>query len=94
MKKYLELIQLVNNEYKHIEQLETLCSMFANMQESYGLTKAEIDLLFIICKTTQSAHYGLKFNTLFGNPANHVDVVIRNMLLAKMSAGEFGMVGW
>lgn len=94
MKKYLELIQLVNNGYKHIEQLDTLCSMFANMEKCYGLTTAEIDLLFVICKTTQQAHHGLKLNTLFGNPANHVDVVIGNTVLAEMSSGEFAMVGW
>ena len=86
MKKYLELIQLVNNTYNHIEQLETLGSMFANMQESYGLTTAQIGNLFIICKTTQQAHHGLKPNTVFGNPANHVDVVIGNMVLAEMSS--------
>ena len=95
MKKYLELIQLVNNSYKHIEQLDTLGSMFINMEESYGLTRAEIGLLYVICKTTQQSHHGLKLNTVFGNPENHVDVVIGNTALAEVkSSVQFALVGW
>jgi hypothetical protein len=70
--KELELISLINNNYEHIQQLETLSDHYKLMKESayskeypneYNLTQEQINNLFIISKTTQNEHYGMHLYT-------------------------------
>ena len=88
-KKHLQLIQVVHNNMSHIEDLEILGKMFANMVESeyskeypsiYNLTQDQIDHLCIVCKTTQNSHYeyNLFTDATFQNPNNHVDAILLN----------------
>jgi len=91
-KHNLDLIQLVNNSYNHITQLETLTRLFASSKESEyskefpsdsNLTQYEIDQLAMICKTTHNSHYNYKLFLFpeFQNSNNHVD----NMLLNRIN---------
>lgn len=75
LKDYLELIQVVNNNYEHIDQLEKLNQMFDHLQSSVWLTEEEINDLAIVSKTTQNSHYEYKLFTSpnYQNPDNHVD---------------------
>ncbi len=85
--KELKLISLVNNNYEHIGELETLANHYKLMIESnysknypneYNLTQAQIDKLVIITKTTQNSHYdmGLYTSKEFQDPSNVIDDVI------------------
>ena len=86
-KNHLKVIQIVHNNYSHIQDLETLGDMFKLMKESeysknyqneFQLTQQQITELEIICKTTQNSHYGynLFVSELYKNPSNHIDNVI------------------
>lgn len=88
-KKHLKLIQVVHNNYSHIQDLETLSDMFKDMKESdysksypneYQLNQSQIDELNIICKTTQNTHYnyGLFTDKIYQDPNNHIDNVIKS----------------
>lgn len=86
--KELELISLVDNNYDHIQQLETLSEHYKLMKESdyskqypneYNLTQEQINNLFIICKTTQNAHYDMRLHTSveFQDESNTVSNVLK-----------------
>ena len=76
--KILELIKVVNDNYNHIEQLETLGTL---------LNTFEYKDEYTILKTTHNSHYAYK---LFGhkkyqNPLNHIDCYIDEEQLKKGS---------
>ena len=65
----LQLISLIDNNYEHIQQLETLSSHYKVMKEKsfmkeypdeYNLTQEQIDRLHIIAKTTHNSHYDMR----------------------------------
>lgn len=81
LNNYLELVQLVNNNYKHISQFEQLERLIENVKPSVWLNQEEIDKLEIIAKTTHNANYDYRLFTSkeYQNPNNQVDAI----LLAK-----------
>lgn len=95
--KELELLSLVNNNYKHIQQLETLSEHYSLMKESdyskeypndYSLTQEQIDKLVVIAKTTQNAHYDM---ALFGSKDfqdvnNTVDNVLKSFNIEPLNS--------
>lgn len=89
-KKELELISLINNNYVHIVQLETLAEHYQSMVESdyskqcpseYCLTQEEIDNLYIITITTINSHYDMRLytDTKFQNKENIVDKALEKV---------------
>ena len=85
--KELELISLIDNNYEHIQQLETLSNHYKLMKESnyskeypsnYNLTQEQIDKLIIISKTTQNAHYNMGLYT--SNEFKDVNNTVENVL--------------
>jgi hypothetical protein len=86
-KRNLELISLVNNNYEHIQQFETLIEAFKLMKESeyslkypneFCLTKEQIDSLIEIVINTHNSHYDYKLylDTKYQNS----DLCIHNVL--------------
>lgn len=74
--KILELIAVVDKNFNHIQQLETLSTLLR--EEKY---KDEL----VVCMTTQNAHYDYR---LFGLkalqiPENHIDTFLNQEWLAK-----------
>ena len=86
--KELELISLIDNNYEHIQQLETLGEHYRLMKQDdysknypneYTLTQEQIDKLFIIARTTQNAHYDMRLFTSeeFKNTSNIISNVLK-----------------
>jgi hypothetical protein len=72
LKKAIELIAVVNSNYEHIEQLETLESLYSNLKETeyskqypseYSLTQQQINELHRICNVTRNSHYNKELLT-------------------------------
>ena len=93
--KELQLISLIDNNYEHIQQLETLGSHYKIMKEKsfmkkypdeYNLTQEQIDRLYIITKTTQNSHYnmGLYLSPEFQNPDNIISAVLTQHNVREM----------
>ena len=94
-KKELELINLVNSNYSHISQLETLGNHYANlMRESsyttdckanghlneYHLTNEDIARLEVIARTTHNSHYGFQlWINRYNNPNDTIENVLSKM---------------
>lgn len=83
----LQLISLIDNNYEHIQQLETLGSHYKIMKEKsfmkeypdeYNLTQEQIDRLYIITRTTHNSHYDMRLFTSseFQNPDNVISAVL------------------
>ena len=74
-KKILELIKLVNDNYNHIQQLETLEELLKdNYPDEY-----------IVAKTTHNSHYNYNYlgHRKYQNPFNHIDCFIDKEWLNK-----------
>ncbi len=95
--KELELISLVNENYNHIQQLETLIEHYKLMKESdyskeypneYNLTQEQIDKLYVIAKTTQNSHYDMKLYTqeIFKDNDNTVNNVLKSLGLNTLTS--------
>lgn len=83
----LQLISLIDNNYEHIQQLNTLLDHYKLMKESefskeypgeYNLTQAQINKLFIITKTTINAHYNMSKYT--SEEYKDVSNIVHNVL--------------
>lgn len=75
--KILELIQLVNQRCKHIEQLETLSNLLG--ESKYNGPE------HIVCLTTYNSHYDYHCLTdeRYQSPSNHVDAVLAEEAKSK-----------
>lgn len=75
-KQQLQLIQTVNNNYKHIVELEAIEILLQYTSPNVFLSKEEIAKSLLICKTTHNSHYKYKLFTssTIQNPNNHVDI--------------------
>lgn len=73
--KQLVLIKLVEKTYKHIDQLESLGSLYSKIEDD-----KEAEKLYIISRTTQNAHYDYKLYTLsmFKDVKNHIDNLVND----------------
>jgi len=73
--KILELIKVVNDNYNHIQQLETLEELLKNDYPDE----------YIVAKTTHNAHYDYRYlgHRKFQNPLNHIDCFIDKEWLNK-----------
>jgi hypothetical protein len=81
MRQFLNLIQVVNENYKHIDQLDKLIILLNYQQPSVYLNQEEIDKLVIIAKTTYNSYYDYKVYTdvMYQNPDNHVDFQLQEI---------------
>lgn len=72
---YLNLIETVNNSFKHISELEALSKLLKYSEENIWLTMDETKKLHEICCTTHNSHYDYKlFTKEFQNPEMHINV--------------------
>lgn len=77
-KMQLDMIQTVNNNYKHIVEVEAVEQLLQYTAPNVFLSKEEIARLLLICKTTHNSHYNYKLFTsaVYQDPTNHVNIVL------------------
>lgn len=77
---FLQMLQTINNNYKHIVELEPLERLLNYTGANVWYNDEELQLLNIIVHTTRNAHYDYKVytNAMYQDPTNQVDYVLAN----------------
>jgi hypothetical protein len=91
--KILELIKLVNDNYTHTEQLNTLITLLGS---ATFYDEKDLSDYVTIAKTTYNSHYNNNYTDLgvycveaYNNPDNHVDAVFKREYILQHGEEQY-----